>query len=219
VEVTQKVNALFRDYPQLLEKAITVVAVSKYATLDQMREAFDAGIRDFGENKVQVALQKQHDLPESIVKQCKWHLLGALQKNKVSKAASGAFDLIHSIDSVALAEKISTTALSKQAVLLQVNLTREPQKTGFLKETLRAQFSDLLTLPGLKIEGLMCMGPNPPEKRVSTACFQELSALAQELRGRYQIKLPKLSMGMSQDFEFALNSDATIIRVGHHLFG
>lgn len=202
-------------------KGVRLVAVTKYATLDQMREAFACGLRDFGENKIQDVERKQQALPSEMVEKVRWHFLGHLQRNKVKFTRHRRFHLIHSIDSWALAEKLSLLNQQdqvQQPVLLQVNITRDSQKSGFLEETLLAEFPRLITLPGLVIQGLMTIGPYPVEDALSRACFCRLRDLRRHLAETFDIPLPELSMGMSQDFHHAIECDATIVRIGDRLF-
>ncbi len=202
-------------------REICLVAVSKYTTPQQMIEAYHCGIRDFGENKIQDVIRKKSELPAEIEPKIRWHFLGHLQKNKAVKAIELGFYCIHSVDSLALAQKLSTLALAhgiKQRVLLQVNLTREPQKSGFLEADLAHVFPQLIMLEGLQINGLMTIGPNPPTPEASPAVFCKLKSLRDNLSHESGIALPDLSMGMSQDFHHALKCGATIIRVGNRLF-
>jgi len=210
----EKYTALLKALPQ--DHAVRVVVVSKYATLDQMKEAYEAGIRDFGENKIQDVEAKSLVMPG-----IRWHMIGHLQKNKAKKAVELGVCLIHSIDSLALAQKVSdcSEALQRrQPVLLQVNITREPQKTGFLEEVLWRDFPQLMALHGLDVQGLMTVGPHTDDALQSIACFRYLHELRDKLKDQFACALPELSMGMSKDFFHAIESGATIIRIGSHLF-
>ncbi len=214
MSLSEKYQALLQALPA--NHAVRVVAVTKYATMAQMMEAYEAGIRDFGENKIQDVEAKIHAFPE-----VRWHMIGHLQKNKAKKAVELGFDLIHSIDSLALAQKVSlySEALErKQAVLLQVNITREPQKTGFPEEALWRDFPQLMALQGIDIQGLMTIGPYTDEVAQSIACFRHLHDLRDKLKDQFACALPELSMGMSKDFFHAIECGATIIRIGSHLF-
>lgn len=201
---------------------ITLVAVSKYATLHQIQEAYDWGIRHFGENKIQDALAKKAALPKELVEQCTWHLLGHLQKNKVVKTIGNTFQLIHSVDSLALAQKISDLnekQNARQAILLQVNVIQDPNKTGYTQEALLKEYEALLALPGVAIQGLMTIGPHTHDKRKSKDCFTKLNMLRDRLLHDFGHPLPHLSMGMSEDFSCAMECGATILRVGSLIFG
>jgi PLP dependent protein len=198
----------------------TLIAVTKHATQDQMMAAYEAGVRHFGENKVQDALLKKSALPAEISRQVQWHLIGHLQKNKVIKTV-GQFDWIHSVDSFALAEKIgqlNQQANSVQKVLLQVNVAEEPQKFGFSVHTLKTEFQHCLALSGISVEGLMMIAPAEYETHALQTLFSSLKDLRNTLEDTCQKPLPQLSMGMSQDFRIALDCGATMIRLGNLLF-
>lgn len=217
-----------RNYQQLQETIsrhktvdhVRLIAVTKFASLDQIRDAYAAGIHDFGENKVQDALEKIEKLPEAT-----WHFIGHLQSNKVNKVV-GAFDWIHSVDSLELAEKISQRAQSlniKQKILLQVNIAREDQKHGFLIENLIECLDKLISLPNCDVRGLMTIAPlqtNPPQpgNMSPDMVFAQLRSLRDKISAERSIDLSEISMGMSQDFVHALQSGATMIRVGSYLF-
>lgn len=192
------------DLQKLLEtiKPAKLVAVTKGHELSACMPLYEAGIKTFGENRVQDALPKMESAPKDI----SWHFIGTLQKNKVNKVV-GKFDLIHSVDSFDLAEKISKTG--PQKILLQVNVRH---RHGFSPEDLRECFSDLLKLPNLSIEGLMTMAPDTDDKTLIRSTFRELRLLRDELG------LKELSMGMSQDWQIALDEGATLLRIGSKLF-
>ncbi|MCA9807479.1 MAG: YggS family pyridoxal phosphate-dependent enzyme [Cyanobacteria bacterium HKST-UBA06] len=206
----------------------TLVAVTKYCTLDQMVAAYQCGLRDFGENKIQDVAAKQPLLLAAGCPDIRWHFIGHLQSNKVNKTKpsqlSVPLHLIHSIDSLALAEKLNRAHQSDahtQAVLLQVNLTGEAQKSGFDEATLLKDYkmlSNPAALPHLAIHGLMAMGPHPADAEASSQCFARLARLRDRLCHDFGALLPHLSMGMSEDYAWALKNGATIIRVGSALF-
>lgn len=217
--IKANLTRLFDDYPAL-GKTVQLVAVTKYASIDQMIEAYEWGIRDFGENKIQDFERKQALLPKTVVKSVRWHLLGHLQRNKVNKTVPNRFTMIHSVDSLALASKLSErneASQIRQSVLLQVNLTREPQKTGFLEEDLLEVYPQLLTLHGITIEGLMTIGPHTQNPEESRSCFCHLHELREQLKDKFELPLPQLSMGMSEDFDHAIECGATIIRIGNRI--
>jgi hypothetical protein len=186
-----------------------------------MIAAWEAGLRHFGENRIQDALAKQAVLPPDLVDGVTWHLIGPLQRNKVTKAV-GAFSLIHSVENLALAEKIAirASALGEvQAVLLQVNMGREPQKHGFIPEALDGLLPALLALPALEVRGLMTVAPHTQAVSQLQEVFFGLAHLRDRLAKTYLRPLPELSMGMSGDYGHAIACGATIIRVGAFLFG
>lgn len=220
MSVKQNLNALMQEVPQ--DRTVRVVVVTKYATLEQMQDAFEWGIRDFGENKIQDYERKTAQLPPEFVSAVRWHFLGHLQSNKINKTLGNRFDLIHSIDSLELAQKLSNRNeqhRTQQPVLLQVNLTREPQKSGFPEEVLRDTFSHLIQLQGISIQGLMTIGPYTTDAQASKHCFCHLRDLRDQLVHQFGKPLPELSMGMSQDFAHAIECGATIIRIGNRIFG
>jgi hypothetical protein len=204
--------------------SVTLVAVSKYASVDQVIEAYDAGVRDFGENKVQDALEKMVQLPPDYQENIRWHFIGNLQSNKAKKTV-GRFTLIHSVDSLRLAEAISKhnqEAGLSQPGLLQVNLSEDDTRYGFLPDEVRVVLPELLGLPGIKVQGLMGMAPpeaslNQDSERLK-AVFCGLRDMRDCLVRDFEIDLPELSMGMTHDFTHALTCGATIIRIGNYLF-
>jgi pyridoxal phosphate enzyme (YggS family) len=186
---------------------VTIVAVTKGFDVGVCRLALQAGLRILGENRVQEALKKMDEIP-----QAEWHLLGHLQTNKVKQAA-GRFALIQTVDSLRLAEAIAGHAPT-QRVLVEVNIAREPQRSGVMPEDaleLMAATSRLLDL-----RGLMGMGPATGDP---APAFNELRLLRDEAEQRIGKRLPVLSMGMSGDFEAALTAGSTMLRLGQALFG
>ncbi len=198
--------------------SVTLLAVSKTFPVEDIMQACEAGQRDFGENRLQEAMGKMPALPQD----CRWHLIGPLQRNKVRKALEQGFALIEAVDSLKLAECLSRIAgeLGVQAsILLEVNVDGEASKHGFTPEGLAADWDVLTALPHLDIQGLMCIPApceNPEEARPA---FRRLRALAEELRARGPLPLPELSMGMSSDYAVAVEEGSTIVRVGSAIFG
>ena len=196
---------------------VTLVAVSKFHLPDVVREAFDAGQTLFGESRVQEALPKIDALPAA----CHWHFIGHLQKNKIRKAL-GAFELFHGVDSLEIARdfnRIGAEEGLRPRVLLEVNVAGESTKFGFSPDRLRAEIEECLALDRLEIEGLMCMAPiveTPDQARPFFAACRELR---DELAERTGCPLTQLSMGMTADFEAAIQEGATYVRVGSALFG
>jgi pyridoxal phosphate enzyme (YggS family) len=186
---------------------VAIVAVTKGFDESVCRLALQAGLRMLGENRVQEALQKMEH-----VEGAEWHLIGHLQTNKVKQAA-GRFALIQSVDSLRLAEAIARHA-PNQAVLVEVNIAREPQRSGVAPE----QALDLVTAVNklLDLQGLMGMAPAEGDPRQA---FDELRRLHDEAEQRAGKGLPILSMGMSGDFEAALAAGSTMLRLGQALFG
>jgi pyridoxal phosphate enzyme (YggS family) len=199
---------------------VKLVAVSKSATPAQIEEAFNAGVTEFGESRIQDALKKMSSLPPSVATNSRWHFIGHLQTNKVRQAV-GKFALIHSVDSLHLAEEISRVAAKlgiTQSILLQVKIVDDNSKGGFTPETLRQSFDQLRRLPNIRIEGLMTITPLTDDVSVWKRCFTGLKELKDELTKTYDLKLSELSMGMSADWQEAIACGATMVRLGRAIF-
>jgi pyridoxal phosphate enzyme (YggS family) len=183
---------------------VKLVAVSKLQPLEKLREAIAAGQRAFGENYAQELRDKHAALPEA-----EWHFVGALQTNKV-KLVVGRAAVIHTCDRLALAQEISKRAAAEQRLLLEVNVGREPQKAGVLPEDAAALLDEVRALPRIRCQGLMCIPPADQDPRPHFRALRELAV---------RLQLPELSMGMSADYESAVEEGATLVRVGTALFG
>ncbi len=197
--------------------SIELIAVSKTHPLEAIREARDCGLRLFGENKVQEARAKIPDAPSDL----RWHLIGHLQSNKIRHALP-LFEMIHSVDSLELATQIDRIAMELglfPKVLLEVNVAGESSKFGFPPAKLLAQMEALIALPRLQIDGLMTIAPYAEDAETSRPFFQQLRRLRDQLASEQSIPLAHLSMGMSGDFEVAIEEGATLIRVGRAIFG
>lgn len=197
---------------------IGLVAVSKNYSVNAMQAAYQEGCREFGESRVQEALEKIPLLPSD----CKWHLIGNLQSNKVSRAVS-SFQLIHSVDHPLLAQKISQVSQAKgiiTPILLQVNTSGEVTKHGLSAEEWQKSLEAINQLSHLRIEGLMTMAPYTHDQHLIRSCFQRLCQIREEWRK--QMKEPAcfqhLSMGMSNDYLIAIEEGATLLRIGSALF-
>lgn len=196
---------------------VTIVAVTKTVSIEDIRAAASAGIRDFGENRVQEFLGKYGLFPD-----IDWHFIGTLQTNKV-KDVVGRAHLIHSVDSVHLLEEVSRRAESAgvtQDVLLQVNVSGEASKHGFAPADVGDVLVDVAGTAAVRVKGLMTMAPlaRPDDARW---VFRELRELRDSLRGTALdgVKLDELSMGMTNDYRVAVEEGATIVRVGRAIFG
>jgi PLP dependent protein len=197
---------------------ITLVAVSKGVSLDQILALSQLNVKDFGENRIAEALEKKHSAPDGL----RWHFIGSLQKNKVRKAV-GEFALIHSVDSLELAKKISdisTELQMKTSLLLQANTSGESSKHGLPSEQWMESFEQVLEMPNLNICGLMTMAPLTDDQAVVRKCFSRLRELRDTLQQQAgnACRLNHLSMGMSQDYESAIAEGATLLRIGSALF-
>lgn len=196
---------------------VELVVVTKTWPAEVVREVLASGPVTLGENKVQEAEEKIAQLPAGPV----WHLVGHLQRNKARKAIE-LFEAIHSIDSARLARRLSELAggLNRRLqVYLQVNAAGERTKSGFEEEELRSALDELLALPHLEVRGLMCIPPPVEDPEEARPAFRALRELRDELQQQSGRLLPGLSMGMSDDFEVAIEEGATIVRVGSAIFG
>ena len=199
-------------------ESITLLAVSKTFPVSDIMQAYADGQRIFGENRLQEAMEKMPQMPQD----CEWHLIGPLQRNKVRKALEQGFALIQAVDSMKLAATISRIAgeLGITArILLEVNIDGEASKHGFTPQQLEEEWEALTELPGLDIRGLMCIPAPVDDPQDARPAFAVLRTLAEKLRERGPLPLPELSMGMSHDFEVAVEEGATIVRVGSAIFG
>ena len=195
---------------------VTLVAATKEVDAEQVAEAIAAGVRDVGENRAQELQNKQSALAGSPVR---WHMIGTLQRNKVSQVV-GRVALIQSVDSPRLAEAIARRALAddlEQDVLIEVNAGGESSKHGVDPADAPVFAGRLLEMEGLRLRGLMTVAP-AGDPRVSRAAFRALRDLGDRLRDRAPAA-SELSMGMSEDFEIAIEEGATIVRIGSAIFG
>ncbi len=200
-------------------KEVTLIAVSKTKPVEMMEEAMAAGIRTFGENKVQEILKKKPLLPDDI----NWHMIGHLQRNKVRQIA-GNVSMIHSVDSLRLAEQIQKEyeAIGKMAdVLIEVNIAREETKFGLMPEETETVIRETAKMSHLNGRGLMTIAPyvdDPEENRIH---FRNLRKLLVDINGKNidNISMTELSMGMTGDYEIAIEEGATFVRVGTGIFG
>jgi PLP dependent protein len=198
--------------------AVKLVAVSKYATASAIREAYAAGIRDFGESKVQDTQKKQQELQD--LKDITWHMIGHLQSNKV-KAAIQCFDWIHSIDRVSIAQQMDhliTETGKSPNICLQVKLANDPQKSGWYESELMLDLATIKQCKNLRVLGLMTILPLGLDEPTTASIFLKVSHLAKKLRLEGFSDLQHLSMGMSGDYHIAVKSGATIVRIGNLIF-
>ncbi|HEY2714097.1 MAG TPA: YggS family pyridoxal phosphate-dependent enzyme [Chthoniobacterales bacterium] len=196
---------------------VELVAVSKTHPAEKIQGAAEAGQTLFGESRVQEARVKIPLLSSRL----RWHFIGHLQKNKIRQALP-LFELFHGIDSLGLAEDMQRVAGeegSRPRVLLQVNMAGEASKHGFSPVELRGDFESLLSLGCLTIEGLMVIPPLALKAEMSRHHFVALRELRDALEGEFKLRLPQLSMGMSGDFEIAIEEGATLVRIGTAIFG
>src|SRR6266699_4243612 len=197
--------------------SVELVAVSKTHDAEKVRAAYEAGQSLFGESRVQEARAKIPLLPSGL----SWHFVGHLQKNKIRHALP-LFELFHSVDSLTLAQEMNRIANEEgmhPRVLLEVNVAEEGSKFGFKDETLRAEMESLLALPRLSVEGLMIIPPLAEEAEASRKYFVRLRELRAALKKEFDVRLPHLSMGMTNDFPIAVEEGATLVRIGTAIFG
>ncbi|MFB2919144.1 YggS family pyridoxal phosphate-dependent enzyme [Aerosakkonema funiforme] len=206
---------------QQVPESVRLIAVTKQVSMDAMRSAYAAGIRDFGESRVQEAEAKQlqlQDLPDIT-----WHLIGHLQSNKAKKALAH-FQWIHSLDSLKLAQELDAKAgslLQKPQVCLQVKLLPDPNKYGWTVPQLLADLSELDRCQNIQILGLMTIPPLDLPQEEILALFDSTRELAEKIQGQNwsRIQMQHLSMGMSDDYLLAVQAGATMVRLGRTLFG
>lgn len=215
-QVQQELKEVIQAAGRSIEE-VTLMAVSKTWPAEHIQHAINAGHTVFGENKVQEGEEK---IPQ-LAKNLEWHMIGHLQRNKVRKMLP-LFDVIHSIDSLKLANYTNRIAaelgLFKKAYL-QVNIGEEAQKTGFLPADLCAQAEELAALDQFDWQGLMCIPPATKNPEDSRLWFSKTRELRDDLKKRMGLKLPNLSMGMSSDYRVAIEEGSTIVRVGSAIFG
>ncbi|RMD45629.1 MAG: YggS family pyridoxal phosphate-dependent enzyme [Aquificota bacterium] len=211
-EAAKKVNRNPED--------IILLAASKTQPVEKIVEAYEAGIRYFGENRVQEGMKKI-DILKDKISDIHWHLIGGLQTNK-AKYAVKYFEMIHSLDRKELADEIDKRAkkIGKvQPVLIEVNVGEEKTKYGVKPKALKELFEYSLKKENIKILGLMCIPPYFEDKEKSRPYFASLRKMKENLEREFGVNLPHLSMGMSHDFDVAIEEGATIVRIGTAIFG
>ena len=198
---------------------VTLIAVSKTKPVEMLREVYDAGARDFGENKVQEICEKYDQLPSDI----KWHMIGHLQRNKVKQVIDKAA-MIHSVDSYRLAQEISIQAQKKGLsipILIEVNIAGEESKFGIAANDTIQLVEEIAVLPNLKIQGLMTIAPYVVDAEENRLYFRQIKQLSVDIKNKNidNVSMDVLSMGMTGDYEVAIEEGATMVRVGTGIFG
>lgn len=198
---------------------VTLISVSKTKPLSMLKEAYEAGARDFGENKVQELVEKIPEMPGDV----RWHMIGHLQRNKV-KYIVGKVYLIHSVDSLRLAEEISKEALKQNTsvnILLEVNMAEEESKFGVAPEETTDLVSCVSRLPGIHICGLMTIAPFVENAEDNRQYFRRLKQLSVDIESKNidNVNMDILSMGMTGDYSVAVEEGATYVRIGTGIFG
>ncbi len=200
-------------------KEVTLIAVSKTKPVEMLQEAYAYGCRDFGENKVQELLDKYEAMPKDI----RWHMIGHLQRNKVKYIVDKVY-LIHSVDSLRLAEEISKEAIKKNVrsnILVEVNVADEETKFGTTCTEAKQLVQDIAKLPNICVKGLMTIAPFVEDAEKNRPIFSKLKKLAVDIMGENidNITMENLSMGMTGDYAVAVSEGATCVRVGTGIFG
>ncbi|MDH5666784.1 MAG: YggS family pyridoxal phosphate-dependent enzyme [Nitrospira sp.] len=200
--------------------SVRLVAATKTVAVDRIRIGIGAGLSILGENRVQEALPKVTALKEEPVR---WHFIGQLQRRKV-RSVVGVFDMIHSVDSLELAQEIDRRAMEAgclQDILLEVNIGGEPTKAGFQPEDLKSVVPTMAALPHIRVKGLMTIPPPADEAESVRGYFRRLRELAESIAAQKiaGVTMDELSMGMSNDYMVAIQEGATFVRVGSAIFG
>ncbi len=204
-----------------LPKSVRLIAVTKQVSVNAIRIAYAAGIRNFGENKVQEAEEKQAQLQD--LSDITWHLIGHLQSNKVAKALKH-FQWIHSVDSLKLAKRLDRLAgelYCSPNICLQVKILPDPNKYGWSVSELMTDLPKLNQCENLKIQGVMTIPPQGLDHLQTLSVFDQTQDLVQEIRQKNfsNLKIHELSMGMSEDYHLAVTAGSTMVRLGRILFG
>ncbi len=214
-EVTKRIAEAAVSAGRSVEE-VTLVAVTKTRVPEEISQAVEAGLRVFGENRVQEAKSKYRLLPESL----SWHMIGHLQRNK-AKDAVAIFDCIHSLDSVRVADEVEKrcAAIGKTMdVLLEVNVSGEEAKFGLKREELEEVVRHVLSFPHLRLKGLMTMAPFVDDAETVRPVFRGLREVRDRINETGLCHLKDLSMGMTQDYEVAVQEGATMVRIGSAIF-
>lgn len=213
-------NNLNEIHKNIAHYNVNIIAVTKYFGLKAIEAAYKTGIRNFAESRAQDGVKKIESLSEEIRENSIFHFIGHLQTNKVEKVVK-YFDVIQSVDSLKIATAVSRAACSnkkREKVLLQVNNAGEEQKSGYTKEQLKEDFSKIISLEGIEVAGLMNMAPLGATRGELKRLFADIREFRDELQREFQVSLPELSMGMSDDYIEAVEEGATMIRIGRKLF-
>ena len=198
---------------------VTLITVSKTNPVVRLKEAMDCGVSIFGENKVQEMLEKMEELPDSL----EWHMIGHLQRNKV-KYIMGKVALIHSVDSLRLAQEISKEAVkqgTEENILVEINVAEEESKFGITTEEAIQLVEEIAKLPAIHVKGLMTIAPFVENQEENRQVFRALKKLSVDIKQKNidNVTMDVLSMGMTNDYEVAIEEGATMIRVGTGIFG
>lgn len=225
MSIAENLKEVQRDINEVCKKCgrnpseVTLIAVSKTKPLEDLKEAYDAGARDFGENKVQELTAKMPNLPSDI----RWHMIGHLQRNKV-KYIAGEVELIHSVDSFRLAEEINIQAKRKKIIipaLIEINIGDEESKFGVRPDEAKELCKEISELDSIHIEGLMTVAPAADDPEKVRRYFRKMHELFLDIKSENidNVEMKILSMGMTNDYKVAIEEGSTMVRVGTGIFG
>jgi pyridoxal phosphate enzyme (YggS family) len=225
LSIAENLKEVQRDINDVCKKCgrdpseVTLIAVSKTKPLEDLKEAYDAGARDFGENKVQELIAKMPNLPSDI----RWHMIGHLQRNKV-KYIAGEVELIHSVDSFRLAEEINIQAKRKKIIipaLIEINIGDEESKFGVRPDEAKELCKEISELDSIHIEGLMTVAPAADDPEKVRRYFRKMHELFLDIKSENidNVEMKILSMGMTNDYKVAIEEGSTMVRVGTGIFG
>lgn len=196
-------------------ESVALVGVTKGMPAARVREGIEAGLRIFGENRIQEAVPKIEEVGEAGVE---WHLIGHLQRNKV-RFVGGRFSMVQSVDSLELLEALDRRLETPLDILIEVNVAEEPQKTGAKAEAVPALARAAIASKRLRLKGLMTIAPQSQDSEAARPYFRKLASLGRELGEALQVSLSVLSMGMSDDYLVAVEEGSTMLRLGRAIFG
>lgn len=213
------IQSQIAELQQTLPEGVTLVAVSKMQPIESLREAYEAGQRIYGESRPQEMCAKREQMPED----CRWHMIGHLQTNKV-KYIAPFVEMIHSVDSLRLLDSINREAMKcgrRIDILLEVHLATEESKSGFSVEELREVIAteDIKDLAYIRVRGLMTIASNTDNEDVIVGEFKQLKSLFDELKPEFGEHFDTLSMGMTSDYPLAIECGSTMVRIGSQIFG
>ncbi|MBQ5613509.1 MAG: YggS family pyridoxal phosphate-dependent enzyme [Tidjanibacter sp.] len=213
------IQSQIAELQRTLPEGVTLVAVSKMQPIESLREAYEAGQRIFGESRPQEMCAKREQMPED----CRWHMIGHLQTNKV-KYIAPFVEMIHSVDSLRLLDSINREAMKcgrRIDILLEVHLATEESKSGFSVEELREVIAteDIKDLAYIRVRGLMTIASNTDDEAVVAGEFKQLKSLFDELKQEFGVHFDILSMGMTSDYPLAIECGSTMVRIGSQIFG
>lgn len=225
MSIAENLKEVQRDINEVCKKCgrdpseVTLIAVSKTKPLEDLKEAYDAGARDFGENKVQELTAKMPNLPSDI----RWHMIGHLQRNKV-KYIAGEVELIHSVDSFRLAEEINIQAKRKKIIipaLIEINIGDEESKFGVRPDEAKELCKEISELDSIHIEGLMTVAPAADDPEKVRRYFRKMHELFLDIKSENidNVEMKILSMGMTNDYKVAIEEGSTMVRIGTGIFG